>query len=225
MPAVAVHFPDLATPGPVGPALLLPDPSDVQPGPAAPNSNKFDPLESVKSGVAEALAAPTLAWPGLLSVLGALGGYAAFGLASVAFQAPDFHAGTLPFSVFVAPLPIALVSTQVSLAVGHQWFRLRGRPEDLPRASALAWVGGGRLALGLVPLLIWFATTGDPTMFRTLCTFLSVALGAATLFGAGGRMRDAMPSRPDNVAQTDLFVAGWFLLTGAIFLLLCHQLS
>ncbi len=166
----------------------------------------------------------TLALPSALSVLGATGGYAAFGLATIAFAAPDTYGHAVSFAAFVAPLPIALVSTQVTLAVGHQWLRLDGRAEDLPRAAAQAWVGGGRLALGLVPLLIWFATTGDPVIFQTLCTVLSAALGAATLVGAGGRMREAMPTHAGNVAQTDLFVASWFVLTGAIFLLLCHQL-
>lgn len=222
MSAVAVQFPDLATPGPVGPAVLLPDLPDVQPDPVVPTP---DLPRSVKSDMPEAVAAPTLAWPTLLSTLGAAGGYAGFGLAAVAFGGHDFHAGDLHLAAFVAPLPIALASTQVSLAVGHQWLGLCGRPEDLPRAAAHAWACAGRLALGLVPLLIWFATTGDPTIFRTLCTFLSLAVGGAALFGAGGRLRDAMPARADGVAQTDLFVFSWFVLTGAIFLLLTNQLS
>lgn len=161
--------------------------------------------------------------PSPLALLAGAGGHLAFGLTAVAFSGGD-GAG-LPLVVFLAPIPVALFATQITLGVGHQWLGLAGRPDDLPRACARAWMNGGRLAFGLVPLLLWFATTGDPALFRALAATLGFGVGLATLFGAAGAVRDALPTRPANVGVTDLLVTSWFALTGAIGLVLVHQLG
>jgi len=170
------------------------------------------------------LAAP-LPWPAPTAVLAGGGGYAALALVAVAFGGDVGH-GPLHLPAFLAPLPVALATTQLTLLVGHQWLQLPGRPEDLPRAAAHAWCGGGRLALGVVPLLLWFTTTSDPALFRALAGLLAVGTGAATLLGAAGRVRDAIPATPGARHPTaDLLAIGWFALASAVFLLLSYSLA
>ncbi len=165
---------------------------------------------------------PALPFPSPAATLGGLGGYLGFGLVALAVAPPG-----VPFSVAanLLPLPMALASTQITLVVLHQWLALHGRPSDLPRATAGAWADGGRFALGLIPLLVWFATTGDPAVFALLTRWMALAIGGVTLLGAAGRLRDALPTSDRTVASTDHLVLGWFGLTAAIFLLLRHQFS
>lgn len=171
-----------------------------------------------------ALAEP-LRWPAPSAFLAGSGGFAALGLVAVALGG-DLGHGPLHLAAFIAPLPIALATTQLTLLVAHQWLGLPGRPEDLPRAAAHAWCGGGRLALGVVPLLLWFATTSDPSLFRVLAGLLTLGTGGATLLGAAGRVRDAVPGDGANPrAAADLLSVGWFGLASAVFLLLSHSLA
>lgn len=166
-----------------------------------------------------------LPWPGPASALAAGGGFTAFALVAAALGG-DVGRGPLPLAALLVPLPVALATTQLTLLVAHQWLALPGRPEDLPRAAADAWCGGGRLALGVVPLLAWFATTSDPSLFRGLAGLLALGTGTATLLGAAGRVRSAIPATtPAERVAADLLAAGWFALAGAVFLLLSYSVA
>lgn len=171
----------------------------------------------------DAEAPPAVPWPAPASALAATGGFTAFALVAVALGGDVGHG---PLVALLVPLPVALATTQLTLLVAHQWLALPGRPEDLPRAAADAWCGGGRLALGVVPLLAWFGTTSDLSLFRGLAALLALGTGAATLLGAAGRVRSAIPATtPEERVAADLLAAGWFGLATAVYLLLSYTLA
>lgn len=199
----------------LNPTVVPPDdPSPTQAAHLPPGPSPTGP-----AGVADRPLSPPLAFPSTVALLGGAGGHAGFALAALSFSSD----GAMPLALTLAPAPIALFATQVTLAVGHQWLGLSGRPEDLPRACAGAWSNAGRFAFGLVPLLLWFATTGDPAIFDRLASLMSLSVAGVTLLGAAGAMRDALPTRAANGATTDLLIAGWFALSAAIILVLRHQ--
>lgn len=62
-------------------------------------------------------------------------------------------------AVLMGPALGATVLTAPALLAVHQFLGLHGRPERLVAALARALVAGGRVALGLVPVALFFAAT------------------------------------------------------------------
>lgn len=114
-----------------------------------------------------------------------LAGYLAFGVAGLAV----LPAGTtLPAGVLVALVPIvgAFALTLPALLVVHQGFGGAGGPEAVAAGQVELVAAGGRLALGLSPVLLVLGTAGGTGAARflggvTLFVLVSLVLVAGVL--------------------------------------------
>jgi len=154
--------------------------------------------------------------PALRTVLGSLGGMVVLGLAtslgsgSAAVVAP----GSL---LVLAPLLGAVLLTAPALLALHQFLRLSARPEAMVAALAHALVAGGRVALGVAPVGLFFAAT---TAQWPLVLLLGFALcGVVTAAVAVGSLRSVEAAHAGTLSpRFEALVFGWAGLTTLIAL-------
>jgi exosortase/archaeosortase len=134
-------------------------------------------------------------------------GFVALGLAGALAQgpAPALHAAPGGLAVHLG----AYALTAPSLLVVHPFLGLDARPDALVAILARGFVRAGDLALGLTPLLAFFAltTTIGPALFPIL---LGCA-GAAALVGVAGEL--VATEAPAGLRRMQALTAAWCALT------------
>ncbi len=154
--------------------------------------------------------------PTVPEVLAAMGGFALLGLAAgLGSGIVEVALRSLPGTLVVAAGTAVLATP--ALLVAHQLLRFSARPEDLVGALSGAFVQVGRVALGLVPVMLFFAATSG---LWTL-TFGGVGLLLVTVAASSTsrRLRAVEPRGAVGVRpQYALLVLGWQVLAFALAL-------
>lgn len=151
----------------------------------------------------------------LPTVLGALGGMALLGLATtlgsgaVEVIAP----GTV---LLLASLLGATLLTAPALLALHQFLKLSARPEAMISALAHALVAGGRVAMGVAPVGLFFAATTSQWPLVLLAGF--ALCGVVTAMVAVGSLRAVEAAAGSPSARFGGLVLGWAGLTTLIAL-------
>lgn len=127
-----------------------------------------------------ALAAPR---PSLLSAVQAAAGYVALGLVT------GLRTGGPEWGLPLVTLPIlgGVVVSALSLVVLAESTGHPGVADGAARIVAESLRLTGRLALALCPVLGFFATTDDASLYRALAEATVVVLGAYAVLGIGVR--------------------------------------
>jgi hypothetical protein len=97
-----------------------------------------------------------------------------------------------------------------SLLVAHPFLGLEAKPDALVAVLASTFVRAGDLALGLTPLVLFFAATTDlgPAVFTALLVFV----GGTALLGAA-RDLVAVEASPERQGRMRGLAAAWCALT------------
>ncbi len=152
------------------------------------------------------------------SVLRVLLSVAAMGLvaAAAALGAADVDVLVRAIPALAAPTLGALVLTAPALVAVHQFFGLDAAPERLIVALAHAVVAGGRIALGLVPVVLFFAATSTlwPLALAAAVTIPGLAMACVAMVG----LRDAETSALVMPPRFAMLLVGWAMLSLAIAL-------
>jgi hypothetical protein len=120
-----------------------------------------------------------------------------------------------------------MLLTVPALLVGHQYLALQAAPATLLTALLRGFTGSGRVALGLVPLLLGFAATTDIAPELAVAALLGVSLHALLLtMGRLERLEAAAhPSDWSARGRMGLLVLGWGALYGLIGLRLAWNVA
>lgn len=151
--------------------------------------------------------------PSLLAVGRAALGFLAFG--GAAAVGGDFASATQTAPSGLAIHFGAFALTGPTLLVVHPFLGLEAKPDALVAVLARAFVRAGELALGLTPLVVFFATTTTIAgpLFLVLLTFL----GGAALLGAAHELvaTEALATGTETarIDRMRWLAGGWCLLT------------
>lgn len=151
----------------------------------------------------------------LPAVLGALGGMAVLGLATTlgSGSIETIVPGTI---LLLASLLGAVLLTAPALLALHQFFKLSARPEAMVSALAHALVAGGRVAMGVAPVGLFFAVTTSLWPLALLAGFaLCGVVTAMVAVGSLSAVEAAVGSPPSRFRG---LVLGWAGLTTLIAL-------
>lgn len=109
----------------------------------------------------------------------------------------------------------ALALTTPSLLVGHQFLRLRARPDALGAAIAVAFGHTGRVALGLAPTMLFFSATSG--LWLPIWLLLLGAVSGFGLLDAVSRLTRAEPDEgPLPALRHGSLVLAWMGLSALI---------
>ena len=148
--------------------------------------------------------------PELPQVLLAVGGFALLGLAGgLGSGVVEMTIRSVPAGVLI-PVGTAVL-TLPALLVVHQLSQFRAAPEVLIGAVSGAFVQTGRLALALVPVVVFFAATSG--LWSLVFVGSGLLLGAVAASSAARRLHATEPPRSWlGAPRFTLLVLGWQLL-------------
>lgn len=155
------------------------------------------------------IATPSVAMIATPSVSAVLSSVAAMGLVAAAAALgsadPSVVARALP--ALAAPALGALVLTAPALLAVHQFLGLAAAPERLVAALAHAVVAGGKIALGFVPVVLFFAATSTlwPIALAAAVAVPGLAMACVALMG----LRDAETAALVMPPRFALLLVGW----------------
>ena len=143
------------------------------------------------------------------SVPAVLSSVAAMGLvaAAAALGSADATVVARALPALAAPALGALVLTAPALLAVHQFLGLAAAPERLVAALAHAVVAAGRVALGLVPVVLFFAATSTlwPLALGAAVAVPGIAMACVALVG----LRDAENAALVMPPRFALLLVGW----------------
>ncbi len=148
---------------------------------------------------------PTVLWS--IVAMGLVAASAALGAAE-----PAVVVRALP--ALAAPAIGAVVLTAPALLALHQFLGLDAAPERLVLALSRAVVAGGRIALGLVPVMLFFAATSTlwPVALAAAVAIPGLAMACVALLG----LRDAETEALIMPPRFALLLVAWAGLSLAI---------
>jgi hypothetical protein len=123
----------------------------------------------------------------------------------------------------VVPTLGAVVLTAPALLAVHQFLGLDAAPERMIAALARAVDHGGRIALGLVPLALFFAVTTGlwPLVLAAAVVLPGLAMTAVALLG----LREAETAAEVMPPRFALLLVGWAVLWLAIAVRICVSMA
>jgi hypothetical protein len=126
-------------------------------------------------------------------------------------------------SAVVAPILGALVLTAPALVAIHQFLGLDAAPQRLVAALARAFVTSGRIALGLVPVALFFAATSSlwPLVLAAAIAIPGVAMAAVALV----ELRSAETSALVMPPRLALLLVGWCALGVLIAIRIAYEVA
>jgi hypothetical protein len=144
--------------------------------------------------------------PAVLSSIAAMGLVAA--AAALGSADPSVVARALP--ALAAPALGALVLTAPALLAVHQFLGLAAAPERLVAALGNAVVAAGRIALGLVPVVLFFAATSTlwPVALAAAVAVPGIAMACVAIMG----LRDAETAALVMPPRFAFLLVGWSCL-------------
>lgn len=152
---------------------------------------------------------PTVAIVATPSVPAVLTSIAAMGLvaAAAALGSADATVVARALPALAAPALGALVLTAPALLAVHQFLGLAAAPERLVAALAHAVVAAGRIALGLVPVVLFFAATSTlwPIALAAAVAVPGIAMACVAIMG----LRDAETAALLMPPRFALLLIGW----------------
>jgi hypothetical protein len=162
---------------------------------------------------AAALTAPTAL---AREVALAFAGYAALGLCAGLGSGEAHVALRATPSILVGGVAALLLSTP-ALVVVHQFLRLDARPDALVGVVARAFASGGRVALGVVPVMLFASAT--TSVAGVVLAFLLTGIGAVVAVHLLLELVAVEPATdPLAAARVRLLALGWTALTGLVAL-------
>lgn len=156
---------------------------------------------------------PAAATPSVAAVLSSIAAMAAVaGAAALGAAEPAVLVRALP--ALAAPALGAVVLTAPALLAVHQFLGLDAAPERLVAALGRAVVAGGQIALGLVPVVLFFAATSTlwPVALAAAVAIPGIAMAAVAIMGLRDAEGDALVMPP----RFALLLVGWAGLALAI---------
>jgi hypothetical protein len=165
-----------------------------------------------------ALARPTVAplTVPLPTVVQATVGFLVLGLAAgVGSGDAGMTVRTLPSGLVIGAG--AAMLTAPGLVVAHQFLKLRAAPGALVAALTSAYVRCGKLALGLAPAMLFFASTTE--LWALFAGLAAVLIGSMAFGGCYSLLRRVERDAGADVMQRatmDMLVLAWCGLTGLI---------
>lgn len=134
--------------------------------------------------------------------------------AAAALGAADASVVLRALPALAAPALGALVLTAPALLAVHQFLGLDAPPERIVAALGRSVVAGGSVALGLVPVVLFFAATSTlwPLALAGAVAGPGIAMAAVAILG----LRDAETSALVMPPRFALLLLGWAVLSLAI---------
>lgn len=151
--------------------------------------------------------------PPVGQVLVAAAAMAAAG-AAAALGSGELDVAARASAMLMGPALGAMVLTAPALLAVHQFLGLHAPPERIVAALARALVAGGRVALGLVPVALFFAATSGlwALAMAGVVAVPAIVMAAVALVHLHGAEQSSAPPR----SRFGLLVIGWATLTLAI---------